>query len=349
MTQHKDRVRAKPWKGENPPAKILVMRFQALGDTVITLPYLQSLKRQYPQIKLHFLTRDEVSPIPASISLFDKIITIGGGRNAKVQFVLALFKLPGLLLQQYDAVLDLQNNKISRVVRKLLFTKAWSEFIIDRSTTLAAGERTKLTMEALWPWKIKLDTRFEIQHQEAATTLLKKNGWKPDHDLVVLNPAGAFTSRNWPLDNYIEFSKLWLASMRPQTQFVLLLLPSLKEKAEYIARGLGESCINLTGKANQVEAFAILQKCAFVLSEDGGLMHMAWVQGVPTLALFGSSRSDWSSPQGAWSRCLHSSDLPCGNCQLETCKFGDVHCLTRYTPQQVVREAELLLKRSPLL
>jgi heptosyltransferase II len=341
MTDYKDSVRAKPWTGENPPSKILVMRFQALGDTVITLPYLQSLKRQYPQIELHFLTREEVSPIPASIALFDKIITIGGGRNAKAQFAWALLKLPVLLLQRYDAVLDLQNHKISRVVRKLLFTKAWSEFIIDRRTTLPAGERTKLTIEALWRWKIKPDTRFEVQSQDALA-LLRENGWKPDHDLVVLNPAGAFTSRNWPLDHYIAFSKLWLQG-KPKTQFVLLLLPSLSEKAAYIAKGLGESCINLTGKANQVEAFAVLQRCAFVLSEDGGLMHMAWVQGVPTLALFGSSRSDWSSPQGAWSRCLHSADLPCGNCQLEICKFGDVHCLTRYTPQEVMREAELLL------
>jgi heptosyltransferase-2 len=80
-----------------------------------------------------------------------------------------------------------------------------------------------------------------------------------------------------------------------------------------------------------------------MLTEDSGLMHMAWVQGVPTVALFGSSPSYWSAPMGIWSRCLNSSDLPCGDCFLNECKFGDVHCLTRFTPQQVVEEAESLL------
>src|ERR1700712_756679 len=145
-------VRCKPWRHELPPKKILVMRFQALGDTVITLPYLQSLKQQHPQIELHFLTRREVSPIPESITLFEKVITIGGRRNAKIQFILCLLKLPWLWVQQYDAVIDLQNHKISRTVRKLLFVEAWTEF--DRSSPISAGERTRQTIEALFPWRI---------------------------------------------------------------------------------------------------------------------------------------------------------------------------------------------------
>ena len=334
-------VRSRPWKKNKPPSKILIMRFEALGDTVITLPYLQSLKSQYPEIKLHFLTREEVSPIPKSILLFDKVITIGGRRNAKAQFVLALIKMPWLLLQRYDAVLDLQNHKISRIVRKLLFTGAWAEF--DRTSPLAAGERTRQTIKALWNWEIELDPKFIIKSKWNENELLKANGWRPDCDLVVLNPAGSFPSRNWPLDNYIAFAKLWLMHINSNTQFVLLLLPSLKEKADRIALALGDKCVNLTGKANQVEAFTILPKCVFALSEDGGLMHMAWTQGVPTLALFSSSRKDWAAPIGERSECLDSSDMECGPCEFFVCKYDDNRCLTRYTPQVVFAKAKELM------
>jgi ADP-heptose:LPS heptosyltransferase len=164
--------------------------------------------------------------------------------------------------------------------------------------------------------------------------------------MVVLNPAGSFPSRNWPLDYYIDFAKRWLKQINPDTQFVLLLLPSLKERAAYISNALGDACINLTGKANQVEAFAILKKCFFVLSEDSGLMHMAWVQRVPTLALFSSSKKVWSAPQGAWSSCIDSSDMECGPCQLPVCKFGDNRCLMRFQPEFVLSEAQSLLKFS---
>lgn len=338
-------VRVKPWQGHKPPAKILVMRFQALGDTVITLPYLQSLRAQYPDIKLHFLTRDEVSPIPKSIALFNRVMTIGGGRNAKIQFLLTLMKLPWLILQHYDAVLDLQNNKISRTVRKLLSPVAWAEF--DVSSPISAGERTRQTVEALWKWDVGLNANFNFQEERGTEALLRESGFKPGHELVVLNPAGTFPSRNWPLESYVKFSRLWLAEINANTQFVLLLLPALKKQADYIAEALGPHCINLTGKANQVEAFSIVHKCVFVLSEDSGLMHMAWVQGVPTLALFSSSRKDWSAPQGNWSDCLDSSDLECGPCELKICKYGDNRCLTRYQPNQILNRAkELLSHRS---
>jgi len=339
----KTKIRAVAWKGNSPPPKILVMRFQALGDTIITLPYLQSLKRQYPQVELHFLTREEVSPIPMSVGLFSKVIAIGGGRNARIQFLLALLKIPWLLLQRYDAILDLQNHKISRIIRNLLLVKAFSEFEVDLKTTLSAGERNRQAIEALWSWKIDLDTKFVIQNTTSIDDLLKQNGLKPNHDLVVLNPAGSFPSRNWPVENYIAFANLWLSKINPDTQFVLLLLPTLKEKGDYIAKSLGKACINLTGKTDQVEAFGVLQKCSFVLSEDGGLMHMAWVQGVPTLALFSSTRNEWSRPLGEKSSSLDSSDMECGPCGFLVCKYGDNRCLTRYKPDFVVEKVMSLM------
>src|SRR5688572_21885235 len=102
-------IRARPWRMRTCPRKVLAMRFQALGDTLITLPYLQSLKHQYPEVELHFLTRKEVAALPKNIDLFDRVITIGGGRNLKLQFLLMLLKVPWLWIQGYDAVIDLQN------------------------------------------------------------------------------------------------------------------------------------------------------------------------------------------------------------------------------------------------
>ncbi|HCM75158.1 MAG TPA: hypothetical protein DIS90_02160, partial [Cytophagales bacterium] len=96
---------AKPLGKNKLPKKILVMRFQALGDTIITLPYLQSLKTNYPGIILHLLTRYEVAQIPLALSIFEKVITIGGGRNAKFQFLISILLLPKLWFNQYDAVL----------------------------------------------------------------------------------------------------------------------------------------------------------------------------------------------------------------------------------------------------
>lgn len=338
-------IKSKPWKLDTPSAKILVMRFQALGDVVITLPYLLSLRRQNPSLQLHFLSREEVCEIPGALDLFGELIVIRGGRNSKLQFLHVLGLVPRLLGNRYDVVIDLQNHWISRLIRKILNTRAWSEF--DRTSNRSAGERTRLTIQAAGFPNINIQPGFQFQPDVAlaAIGLLKEHGWDGVSQLVGLNPAGNFSSRNWPLENYLMWARLWKAAY-PQSQFVLMLTQQHQTKAIRLRDILGDACIDLSTKTTQVQAFAIVSNLNLMLSEDSGLMHMAWVQGVPTLALFGSTRSDWAAPQGAWSAHLDSSDLECGPCMLPVCKYGDNRCLTRYTPQLVFERTRALFEQS---
>lgn len=323
------------------PRRVLAIRLQAMGDLVITLPYLQQLKRSLPaDTKLDLLTREEVEAIPKSIDLFDKVYAIKGGRNVKKQLLYVAWLLPKLFLKRYDVIVDLQNNMVSRTVRRSLMPGAWSSF--DRFSPIAAGESTRLTIEAAGIGKCFPDYFFQLENQQESIDLLKQNGWDGISDLVVLNPAGAFITRNWPIENYVGFANLWLQQF-PETQFVILGVNTIAVRAELLKRELGNKLINLLNKTTPAQAFAIMQKMTFVLSEDSGLMHMAWVSGIPTLAMFGATRSDRATPLGKHTLLLHSSDLECGNCMLETCKYGDTHCLTRYSPEFVFEKAMRLI------
>ena len=336
-------IPAKTWIKQQTPKRILVIRLQAMGDVVITLPYLQDLRNKLSQeTKIDLLTRREVDSIPRSIQLFDKVLSIGGGRNFKKQFISCLFLLPKILLQRYDVVIDLQNNPLSKLVRKAVIPKAWSEF--DKLSPVSAGERTRATIEAVEIANIDAHTNYSFKISDA-DNILKEHGWNKRDMLVILNPAGAFKTRNWQIENYALFAQLWLQQF-PQTKFLIMGVELIAEKANYLKNILQDKLINFVNKTTPAEAFAIVQKAKFVLSEDSGLMHFAWVSGVPTLALFGSTRSDWSRPLGQHSLLLDSSDLSCGNCMLEFCKYGDVHCLTRYTTQFVFDKAMELMKKT---
>lgn len=338
-------IPSKPWKKDTMPCRILAIRLQAMGDMVITLPYLQHLRKMLPpDTKLDLVTREEVESIPKNICLFDRVYSIGGGRDLKKQLFYTGLLLPKLMLRRYDVVIDLQNNIISRIVRQSVRPSAWSVF--DRFSHIAAGESTRLTIEAIGLFESKADKKgFKFKHEEAVENILKENGWDGSSELVLLNPAGAFITRNWPIENYIEFTNLWLSRF-PNTQFLAIGVNTIVEKASILKKALGNRLIDIVSKTTPAQAFGIIQKIKFTLTEDSGLMHMAWVSGIPTLAMFGSTKSYRATPLGSHSLLLHSGDLPCGNCLRETCIYEDTRCLTRYAPEFIFEKALMLMEKT---
>ena len=333
-------ISCKPWAGRSPPQRILAIRLQALGDVVITLPYLQGLRNSLPiDTRLDLLTRREVEDIPRSIDLFDHVYSIGGARSFERQLLSTCLLLPKLLLQRYDVIIDLQNSLLSRIVRETLRPTAWSAF--DRFSSRSAGERNRLTIEAVGLGNNQMDTRLQLRRPLSAMDLNRRGLTEADR-LVVLNPAGAFATRNWEMRNYVLFARQWLQRW-PDTKFLVLGTSFIAEKAAVLKSELGAHLVDLVGQTTPSEAFALMKHVTLVLSEDSGLMHMAWVSGTPVVALFGSTRSDWSRPLGPHSVVLDSSDMPCGNCMQATCRRGDVLCLTRRSPDEIFARATSLL------
>jgi len=336
-------IRAKPWRKKEAPRRILIIRLQAMGDVMITLPYVQYLRNSLPpDVRMDFLTRDETVSVPRGLVLFDRIFVIKGWRNFKKQFIYTWLLLPKLIVQRYDMVIDLQNNMLSEIVRKATLPAAWSVF--ERFAPMAAGERTRLTIEAVGLGPCQLYPHLQLKEAGEGAALLHRKGWNGKDKLVILNPAAAFITRNWDPENYVGFAHLWLEQF-PHSKFLLLGTSFIEKKAIYLQERLGDHIINLVGDTTPFSAFQVIQQVDFVLSEDSGLMHMAWVSGIPTLALFGGTRSDWSRPLGPHTAFLDASDLACGGCMQVDCQYGDVHCMTRYTPQMVFYKAMDLLNR----
>lgn len=333
----------RPWVGEKPPQRILLMRFHALGDIAITFPACEALRQRYPHAQIDYLTNAQWARIPEALDLFDRVhlVRVLSSRSFRIKEAIRT----GLVLRKkrYDVVLDLQRNWMSRIIRRLVAPAAYSEF--DRYSPRAAGERTLSAFHdaGFTDLAPQYRLRFRGRLIEDAAQLLRRSGWDGRRRLVVLNPAGLWETRNWPLASYCELSRLWLAE--EATQLVVLGTTRIRRKATTLKDELGDSVINLVGLTSPDLAFALLQHVSLVISEDSGLLHMSWVSGKPTIALFGSSRADWSRPIGSHTVLFHSGDLDCGECMARTCRFGDVHCLTRYSPQEVFEASRKLLSQ----
>ncbi|MFZ1978007.1 MAG: glycosyltransferase family 9 protein [Bacteroidota bacterium] len=344
---NKETIRTVPWRSAVLPNKILVMRLQAFGDVAVTLPYVQALQTILPSAQFHFLTREEFDSLPCNMAMFSRVLRIAGGRDPRRQWLRAFVCLPSLRHEHYDIVIDLQRNSLSRMIRRALHPKSFCEY--DRFSMLTAGERTKNTVDKLGFLPLpNLLPRLALRDSDSGLEKLLSSNFNPAKKMFVLNPAGNYITKNWPLEHYAQFARTWLETIDGNVQFIVLGTDIIRAKAEYLKNRLGRDLIILIGSTTQAEAFNILQKADFALTEDSGLMHLAWISQIPVIALLGSTRSEWSRPLGPWSVCMDSSDLECGGCLQQICRFGDVRCLTRYSVDMVIKIAiELLQKRHP--
>ena len=347
-----DRTALSQWSKPSLPEKILLIRFHAIGDIAVTLPSCNSFRNMFPYSKIDFLTDDSAKELLNSLAIFDSVYSLPdifppASRYKpkllnRVKRISRAVKL-GLRLRKikYDIIIDIQNNRLSRLVRKIISPDSWSEF--DRLEPKPAGIRVLQTFHRAGFDELELsyDLPYKLAAIQKAESILMDNGWDRSKRLIVLNPAGLWKTRNWPIENYVELGKLFLKE--EPSQILFLGTQRMSQRADNLSSQFGENVINLVNKTKIDEVFTILKYVSLIISEDSGLMHFGCVSGIPTIALLGSSRSDWTMPLGKHSRCLNSSDLPCGNCMKPECIYGDVHCLTRYTPEIVYHLSKELL------
>jgi ADP-heptose:LPS heptosyltransferase len=312
--------------------KILIIRFHAFGDLVAIFPYVNALRKAHPDAQIDLLTAEYVMTIPENLTLFDRVIGINGGMRPKRLFLGAMLKFPILFLKRYTTIIDLQADRKSKVLLRVL--GHYSAPVFEKYGAYFAGLRYQKAIHSSG-FNTTADFQLPLKSAQIGITKLRQSGWNRKSKLIVLNPAGFYASRNWPMTYYLSLIKLLEKKLNYDFKILLIGDDRIAEKARTMAHAFPARCLNLVGQTSPLEAFAILPHIQLMLSEDSGLAHMAWVQGVKLCLMLGSTRADWTAPPYEHVINLTSSDLECGNCMEAVCRHGDVRCLTRYTPELV--------------
>ncbi len=305
----------------------------AIGDVAITFPMAFALSQEFPEARIDFLTTATCSSLLEVLTLPGKVHVFPVVTNRWSRLAAALRFGWRIRREKYDVVIDLQRNWVSRLIRRMASPRSWAEF--ERFVPKPAGERVLNAFRSAGFGNISPVYSLPVKDHAIrhAREKLLSSGWNETNRLIVLNPAGLFETRHWPLDNYVSLARLFLKE--GNVQFLLLGTERIRERSKYLVQHLGHHVVDLVEQTTLGEGLAVLQFCNGMISEDSGLMHMAWASGVPVVALFGSTNHLMSAPVGKHVWCFQSGDLPCGACMAIHCKYDDVHCLSRVTPQTV--------------
>ncbi|MDI9330720.1 MAG: lipopolysaccharide heptosyltransferase II [Alphaproteobacteria bacterium] len=176
---------------------------------------------------------------------------------------------------------------------------------------------------------------------ETAGVALQTHGLRAG-DYGVFAPGAEFgPAKRWPAHHY--------AALARELGQTVVLLGSAKEAK--VGQSIADAAIgsparvlNLTGTTRLPEAFELISRARWLVSNDSGLMHVAAALGVPQVAVFGSSSPLHTPPLNPKARVLwlkndpqYHPALECAPCFERLCPLGHMRCLNDLGPERVAQ------------
>lgn len=255
--------------------KLGVLRFSALGDLALALPYLRALT-----------VRPVILTMPLGQALlsdeFDAFVLLKNkSALAQLRFVLALRQ------QRFDVIADLQSNDRSRVMTRL----AGAGRVYERTFAPRLYSATETWQRLLAPSGLlgPLDLSFAP---------------KP-RDYIVLNTGSspAWLSKRLPVAKWREFSAL--LHERFGLPFVLTGSSDERDYVGQVAGQLAGRAENRAGQTSVPQLKRLLAGAFLTVSTDSAAMQISAAMKTPTIGLFGATNWVRSAPFGPWSRTVY--------------------------------------------
>jgi len=184
-----------------------------------------------------------------------------------------------------------------------------------------------------------LETRID-RHE--AESVLQKYLPDPKREIIGIAPGAIYgPAKRWFPARFAKVADKIAAVFN--CQIILLGGKSDNDAAEEVCRLAQTDVLNLAGKTNLTEAVYLISRCRLFISNDSGLMHVAGALNIPTIAIFGSTNPQTTSPAGNQSIVIHQ-DLSCSPCLKKTCPT-DFRCMDLISVEDVFAVAQNILAK----
>ena len=278
--------------------RILLIRLSAIGDCVMASPLAQALRAHFPDAHIAWAVQDKSRAVVEGNPCVDEIIPWHGGFKG----------LPGAAklarAGRFDIVLETQGllkstllMALSGAPRRLVspnfgrLGKLFStEVIALPPGWIYPPDRYLYWAKALGaplPQQAKLTVPQSSADRERADGFLRDNGIESDAFLIGLNPGCSAPARKWSAENFARTAQT-LADEFPDARFVLLGGPQDRADTARIAESLpSQRTIDAAGQLPLRASAALISRCAVLLTNDSGPMHLAVAVETPVVAICG--------------------------------------------------------------
>jgi len=335
--------------------RICVWNTAFLGDAVLTLPLIASLKKGFPDSEIDFWVRPGLEQLFEAQPELSQVLPVAKrGRHRGVGGLLRLVAelrkgvydlhvcahtSPRSALAALGSGAPLRVGYYSGLLSQLAFHR-----LVDRK--FRELEEIERLLELLKPLDLPIATRWPrlvlsegVREEVAAFRAREGLSSVP---VLGVHPGSVWATKRWPAQ---RFGRVAALAAKAGARILIFAGPGeepLAKMALQAARKASprafEACVNMAGRLSLPQLAAHIGLLDCYLCNDSGPMHLAWIQDTPLVALFGpTTRELGFYPRGERSTVIERrlDCRPCGKHGGRRCRLGTHACMRGIEPEEV--------------
>ncbi len=338
---------------------ILVVRTDRVGDVILTTPALAALRAGYPKARISILMAPsnlelvEGNPNLDEV-LFDdrqgkhrgfigflKLVREVKSRAFDAAFIFHTKRRTNLLcfLAGIPETIGYKNDKLGFLLtRGLIDTrpqglKPEAEYCLDVLRAVGIPIKDPQLFLYVSPEAERWARRFFLE-----------NGIDDQDKLVAIHPGASCISKRWMPERFAEVAD----QLRERRPYKIVFIGSAdnREIMQNIKSALKIKALDATGMTTLAQLAGLLKRCALLISNDSGPVHIAAALKVPVISIFGRNQAGLSplrwGPLTSKSVILHK-EVGCPVCLAHNCNIN-FKCLEEIKTQEVLEAVDALLR-----
>jgi heptosyltransferase-2 len=315
---------------------VLVIGPNWIGDAVMSTPALANLRRGLPKARIDLLVPSRVAPLFDDHPHVDRVLI----RDERRSWCRRLAQIITWRGHGYDLVVLLPNSFRAALEAWLLRSPRRLGYATDGRRVLLtqavpAGEsspphQTEAYLRLVAALGLPIVERVPIlvptrQAEIEAERLWAAQGWGRAEQVIGICPGAAFgASKRWWPERFAALADRLLTTGRLRVAF----FGSADEVplVDLIRAQMTHEAVSLAGQDTLGSFMALAARCAVVIANDSGSMHIADAVGTRVVALFGPTDPRRTAPSAAAATVLHHH-LACSPCFRTTCPYSDHPCM----------------------
>jgi len=338
---------------------VLILQTSFLGDTVLTLPLISAVRKNFPVRRLSLLCQPVSRELLQDHPDIDEIIVddkknldrgITGLRTKAAALAAEHFTLA---LTPHKSLRSAMMLYLAGIPQRAGFRQSRGWYLFNhravRDDARHDVERNLSLLETfgLRPEDCRRDITLPL-HSETLRRVdekLHSLGLTDDKPIFGINPGSVWPTKRWSVEGYVAV--IQLLRKKFDGQFLVFGGPDDADIVSLVVNHCGGDVINLAGVISLRELPAAISRCRVFVTNDSGPMHIAVAQRVPTVALFCATTPALGFYPYTDHAVIVEKELSCRPCASHggrRCPLGTEDCIQRIAPQTVVHAVVTLLQ-----